>query len=52
MKELYISPEMKVLCFAPIESLASEFDIDADTLLGTPGNGVGSIPNEDIDFEI
>ena len=52
MKELYISPEMKVLCFAPIESLASGFDINADILLGVPGAGVSENPGGDIDLEI
>ena len=26
MKELYISPELEILCFAPMEQLANGFD--------------------------
>ena len=33
MKELYTSPEMKVLCFAPVERLANS-NITMDDLLG------------------
>lgn len=32
MKEQYISPEIKLLCFAPAERLASS-DVDFDDLL-------------------
>ena len=27
MKELYIAPEMEIMCFAPMEKLANGFDI-------------------------
>lgn len=38
MKELYTSPELKVLCFAPVERLA----VDMDDIF----------PNEDPDTEV
>ena len=52
MKELYISPEVKLLCFAPVENLASGdgFEIDADTLFGNTPGGVSG--NEDLDIDI
>ena len=35
MKELYISPALNVLCFAPAERVASDVDLDWDGI----GNG-------------
>lgn len=40
MKELYISPVLNVLCFAPVERLAGN-TIDFETLLGVGGGSVG-----------
>ena len=37
MKELYIAPEVEVLCFAPMEKLAT--DIDFGDLIGGGGSG-------------
>ena len=39
MKERYIAPEVEVLCFAPVENLAT--DIDFGDLIGG-GGGTGS----------
>ena len=39
MKELYISPELKVTCFAPVERLAAESNIlNFQDLLAAAGN--------------
>ena len=35
MKQLYISPELEILCFAPAENLASNFGFDT---------GPGAVP--------
>ena len=40
MKELYTSPEAKLTCFAPVESLATS-DIFMDDLLLSGGNQGG-----------
>ena len=53
MKELYTSPEMKVLCFAPVERLANS-NVTMDELLGNAGLGGTDTPmsfNDD-DIEI
>ena len=47
MKELYTSPEAKLLCFAPVENLASE--ISADLLFSGLTPGVSGNPSLDID---
>ena len=44
MKELYISPEMEILCFAPMELVANGFDNSIQVFenfsrVGTAGNG-------------
>lgn len=64
MKELYISPEMEILCFAPMELLANGFDNSVQVFenfsrLGASADEVGSttgnlkddvtLPNTDID---
>lgn len=60
MKELYISPEAKLTCFAAVESLASEIDkdtVDMDGLAGKAGldTGVESVvtpmPGFDLEFD-
>ena len=38
MKELYTSPVLNVLCFAPVERLAANGVIDFDKLLEAGGN--------------
>ena len=45
MKEFYIAPEAELICFAPIEELASDWD--AQTSIFKSGNAVTSveIPN-------
>ena len=51
MKEKYISPELELLCLAPVENLAnSEFDFDS--LVGGQNGGVSADPNVDIDIII
>lgn len=42
MKELYTSPEMKLLCFASAEKLASGGSIDFDDIPG--GDSLGGSP--------
>ena len=50
MKEQYISPQMKLLSFAPAERLASR-DVDFDELLGGISDAVIS-GNDDVDVGI
>ena len=38
MKELYTSPEAKIICFAPVENLASGI-VDMDDILNLGGAG-------------
>ncbi len=50
MKELYISPELSVMCFAPVERLADDDDVLFDDLF--PSDGVtGEIQSEEGDFD-
>ena len=55
MKELYTSPEMKVLCFAPVERLANG-NVTMDDLLGNIGLGATETPmsfnNDDIELDL
>ena len=39
MKELYMTPEAKLVCFAPIQNIA-DTDIDADILFGDTTGGI------------
>lgn len=41
MKEIYIAPEVEVLCFAPVEALANEF---WNTWSMSGENGTGKLP--------
>lgn len=51
MKEKYISPELELLCLAPIENLANDTS-EFDSLLGSQGGGVSADPNVDIDIPL
>ena len=51
MKELYIAPEMELLCLAPAERLAA-FELEFDTLMANHTVGISADPNIDIDVEI
>ena len=52
MKELYISPELNVLCFAPVERLANTdpYGIQLAADLGNGGLGNEASPGDDGDF--
>lgn len=43
MKELYTTPEVKLLCFAPVQQLASVSKLDLDEALG--GTGTDTVSN-------
>lgn len=49
MKELYIAPELNLLCFAPVENLASLGTniFDFDTLLEASGQLSGAIKEDE-----
>ena len=55
MKELYVSPEVKLLGFAPVEQLASDYYAEMDDVIG--GNSSGGVSNVtpdigDVDVDI
>lgn len=51
MKELYISPELNVICFAPVERLANTDDLlDVSTAITTYGAKESSVDVDDGDF--
>ena len=57
MKELYISPELNVICFAPVERLANSDDLlQLDLLMDVSRYGANepgaSIEDDDFGFEI
>lgn len=55
MKELYISPELELICLAAEERLANEADaeFDFDTLLGEGKDGNAVTPSDsDIDVPL
>lgn len=56
MKELYIAPELKVTCFAPVERLAADVSISFDDLLSKAGPGyrpqAGVSGETDIDLNL
>ena len=57
MKELYTSPELKVLCFAPVERLAAGDSIDFGALKDLVGGSTSLDSGEikqsgDFSFEI
>lgn len=52
MKELYTSPEMKLLSFAPAERLASSNGVDFDLLLGGSNTTVISNGETDVNVDI
>lgn len=45
MKELYIAPELKLVCFAPAQSLANTDPMDIVTVFGLDGSAGG--PSEE-----
>ena len=49
MKETYKSPELELLCMAPAERIATDLDIDFDSLTG--GNG-GSYTQGDTEIDL
>lgn len=51
MKELYISPELNLLCLAPEEKLMNS-DVEFDDLLQGSGGGVSANPEIDIDIPL
>ena len=48
MNEQYIAPELQVVCFAPVERLAN--DSDVDLLLDISGGNTPSAGFDDGDF--
>ena len=50
MKEQYISPELNVFCFAPVERLANDEEYNALMDLGTEGGNKPSAGFDDGDF--
>ena len=52
MKELYIAPELELLCLVAEEKLATNNELDFDDLLGTKGEGVSVDPDLDIDVPL
>lgn len=52
MKEQYISPEMKLLCFAPMENLANGGVDFGDLWDGVGGEDPVSSKDGDIDLEL
>lgn len=55
MKELYIAPELNVICFAPVERLAVDGEIEMDTLLDVSGDGAvesAGRENGDLDLDL
>lgn len=51
MKELYISPELNLLCLAPEEKLMSN-EVEFDDMLQGGGGGVSANPEIDIDIPL
>ena len=54
MKELYIAPELKLVCFAPAQSLANTDPMDIVTVFGLdggPGNETIESPGNDFGFD-
>ena len=52
MKELYIAPELQVTCFAPVERLAADGEINFDDLFDTDFGLKGSAGKKDEDLEL
>lgn len=51
MKETYKSPELELLCLAPVERLANNSEIDWDDLAGTGSTG-GSFTQGDTEIDL
>ena len=47
MKEFYVSPNLHVVCFVPVERLASTSHFDELLNMGKPGLGEAVVPSED-----
>lgn len=52
MKEQYISPELNVFCFAPVERLAKDDEINTLMDIGIEGGNKPSAGFDDGDFGI
>lgn len=55
MKELYITPEMNIVCFAPVQSLANTDPMDIPTVFGLDGgegNETDESPGSDFGFDL
>lgn len=52
MVEQYISPVLKVLCFAPVERLAGDNVVDFDDLINVGGGGQEEAHPSDEDINI
>ncbi|MBR5529253.1 MAG: hypothetical protein IKU57_02135 [Oscillospiraceae bacterium] len=54
MKELYIAPELNVICFAPVERLAADGEINFDDLLDAGGlkPEASRDPEGDLDLDL
>ena len=56
MKELYIAPELNVICFAPVERLAANGEINFDDLLDAAGgwqpDGASRDEQADLDIDL
>ena len=50
MKELYISPELSVMCFAPVERLADNGFVDFDDIVQNDGV-TPEVQSEEGDFD-
>lgn len=50
LKEIYIAPEVEILCFRPVEMLANDFTSTWNWSggTGTGGNNDGSLESEDV----
>jgi hypothetical protein len=49
MKELYIAPELELLCLAAEERLATDLGVDFDGLMANSGEGVSVDNNIDVE---
>ena len=52
MKELYISPELNVICFAPVERLANDADLLSESLINLNSEPGASVEDGDFGLDI